>query len=200
MRLIWPSGGLGAEIAAGALAVTLAIIWPGLRGLPWKKLRHDLGWYSDRGWAKEVVCGVAGWLAMLPVLALAVIVTILLARVAGGKAPSHPIMGEMQFDAWGIIKLYLLASVWAPITEETLFRGVFFHHLRRKNGWFLSAIVVSIIFAAIHPQGLLGVPALMTIAMMLAALRQWRGSLIAPMVAHALHNSVLITILILVMA
>ena len=180
--------------------MTLAILWPRLRGLPWKKVRQDLGWHAQRGWAKEVVCGVAGWLAMLPVLALAVVVTVFLARYAGGKAPGHPIMGEIRWDAWSVIKLYLLASVWAPITEETLFRGVFFHHLRRRNGWFLSAVIVSLIFAAIHPQGLLGVPALMTIAMMLAALREWRGSLIAPMVAHALHNFVLVTILILVMA
>ena len=141
-----------------------------------------------------------GLLAMLPLLAVAVLVTLCLSRYIGGKGPGHPIMEEISSNPWNILKLYLLAAVWAPITEETLFRGAFFHHLRRRNGWFLSALIVSLIFASIHPQGILGVPALMTIAMMLAALREWRGSIIAPIVLHALNNAVVMTIAILMLA
>ena len=37
---------------------------------------------------------------------------------------------------------------------------------------------------------------LMTIAFLLAALREWRGSLIAPIVGHALNNFVATTVLI----
>jgi len=200
VRMIWPGERLGTAIAAGAVAVLFAVFWPRLRGVPWAKLRQDLGWHPGRGWGREILCGVAGYLAMLPLLALAVMVTLFLSRYIAGKAPSHPIMEEITSNGWNILKLYLLAAVWAPITEETLFRGAFFHHLRRRNGWFLSALIVSLIFASIHPQGILGVPALMTIAMMLAALREWRGSIIAPIVLHALNNAVVMTIAILMLA
>jgi membrane protease YdiL (CAAX protease family) len=33
-----------------------------------------------------------------------------------------------------------------------------------------------------------------------ALMRIWRGSLIAPMVAHALHNTVLVTMLLLILS
>src|SRR5258705_7683070 len=88
----------------------------------------------------------------------------------GGKVPSHPIVNEISTDFWSVIKLYLLASVWAPITEELLFRGAFFHHLRRRHGWLISAAIVSFIFAALPPQGFLGIPMLMTIALVPPAL------------------------------
>ena len=41
---------------------------------------------------------------------------------------------------------------------------------------------------------------LMTIAFILAALREWRGSIIASMVGHALNNFVAVTVLILMFA
>ena len=46
------------------------------------------------------------------------------------------------------------------------------------------------LFAAIHPQGIVGFAPLFAIGATLAALREWRGSLIAPMVAHGCVNGV----------
>ena len=47
--------------------------------------------------------------------------------------------------------LYLLACVFAPITEETMFRGVLFHHMRRRWSWAFSAVIVSSIFKILSP-------------------------------------------------
>jgi membrane protease YdiL (CAAX protease family) len=143
-----------------------------------------------------VVSGLAGYVAGLPLMGVAMIVTLILTKF-GGKVPSHPLVNEISTDFWSVVKLYLLASVWAPITEEILFRGALFHHLRRRHRWIVSGLIVSFIFAAIHPQGYLGIPMLMTIALILAGLREWRGSIIAPMVGHALNNFVATTLLIL---
>ena len=52
------------------------------------------------------------------------------------------------------------------------------------------------IFAVIHPQGWAGVPPIMALALTLSALRLTRGSLIAPMTAHALNNG-LVTLLLI---
>jgi len=69
-----------------------------------------------------------------------------------------------------------------------------FHHLRGRWAWAPSAAVVAVIFAAIHPQGWVAVPVLASIALALAALREWRGSIIASMTAHAFNNFMAITV------
>ena len=58
-----------------------------------------------------------------------------------------------------------------------------------------SAIVVSLIFAAIHPQGWTAIPVLATIAMSLAVIREQRSSLIGAMTAHALNNGLAMALL-----
>jgi len=199
VRAFFPKAGLGQMILALAVPVAAAIVWPRLRGLSWEQVRRAFGLYRGRGFFREAFSGLVGYIAGVPILALAMLLTLLLTRV-GGKPPSHPIVNEQVTDWWSVLKLYLLASVWAPITEEMFFRGAFFHHLRRRHGWLISTATVSFIFAAIHPQGILGIPMLMTIAFILTALREWRGSIIASMVAHSINNAMAVTLLILLMA
>src|SRR5262249_59937285 len=100
----------------------------------------------------------------------------------------------LRGDRWHVLGLYALASVFAPVIEETMFRGALFHHLRRRWGWGVSAPIVALLFAIVHPQGWVAVPALGSIAIVLAALREWRGSLIAPMVAHGFNNFLALTL------
>jgi membrane protease YdiL (CAAX protease family) len=66
--------------------------------------------------------------------------------------------------------------------------------MRRRWGWLISASVVAVLFAAIHPQGWTFIPALGSIAIVLAALREWRGSLWAPITAHAMNNFLVLTL------
>jgi membrane protease YdiL (CAAX protease family) len=93
--------------------------------------------------------------------------------------------------------LLLLASVVAPIVEETMFRGFLYGHLRgtvapriRAASMIVAALVSSVVFAVIHPQGVLFVPALAGLAIGFCIHREIRGSLIAPMVAHGINNAV----------
>ncbi len=76
-----------------------------------------------------------------------------------------------------------------------MFRGLLYRHLReastrfgRVAGVFFSAALTSFVFAVIHPQGLLGIPVLATLAFGFALMREWRGTLVPSMVAHAVHN------------
>jgi membrane protease YdiL (CAAX protease family) len=48
--------------------------------------------------------------------------------------------------------------------------------------------VNGVIFAAIHPQGIVGIPILTSLAIALTLIRFYRGSLWPPMVVHAVHN------------
>ena len=98
-----------------------------------------------------------------------------------------------------------MAAIVAPILEEIVFRGVLYRQLRTATGrWGIvssvacSLLVVSLVFAAIHPQGLMAVPALAAIAVGLGMMREWRGSLLAPMVMHGCSNAVVVTLMVVV--
>jgi membrane protease YdiL (CAAX protease family) len=188
--LLFPGAGNWASWAV-TVVLPLAFAWLRLRGVPWPEVRWGLGWHAGRGLLREAGAGVVGYVTGLPVIALGLLVTLLLTNMTG-EQPSHPIRDMPTDTAAAKLQILLLAAVWAPVIEETMFRGALFHHLRARLGWWASTLVVSLIFAVIHPQGWMLVPALGCVAVVLAGIREWRGSIVGPVVAHALHNGVLV--------
>jgi membrane protease YdiL (CAAX protease family) len=180
-------------ILLGLLPVVM--IYLHLRGLGWDEMRQALGWVRGRGLWREVGAGVMGYITGLPILLIGSIITMVLMKVTGNSA-AHPIVNQPVDRPGDVLQIALLACVMAPILEETMFRGALFGHLRARLGWWISAPIVSVIFAAIHPQGWVAIPVLGGIAMMLAGLREWRGSLIASMTAHAINNGVAVLMLV----
>jgi membrane protease YdiL (CAAX protease family) len=174
------------------------LVYLRLRGMAWVEMREHLGLRRGRGVLREVGVGLYGYLAGLPLLVGGGLVTWALMKYTGTTA-THPIANEPVDTAWQVAQLFLLASVGAPLVEETMFRGALFGHLRARVGWWVSAPVVSLVFAAIHPQGWVAIPVLGSIALILAALREYRGSLIAPMTAHALNNALAVLMMVLMM-
>jgi membrane protease YdiL (CAAX protease family) len=180
-----------------ALAILPIVwIWTSLRGATRDERRQAFGWTRGRGFLREVAAGLGGYLAGLVVIAIGILLTLLLVRITGANATS-PIVQELSGGPWRLVGLYAMACIFAPFMEETMFRGILFHHLRQRWSWVVSAAIVSVIFAMLHPQGWVAVPALSAIAMVLAALREWRGSLIAPMAAHACNNFLVLTLALL---
>lgn len=181
------------------LILPLTCLWPLLRGVSGDGLRVGLGWHGGRGFWREVGAGVVGYLAGLPILAAGALASLLLQRLSGADA-SHPIVNEFGRGGWRTAQLFFLAAAWAPLVEETMFRGAFYHHLRARLPWPVAALAVAVLFAAVHPQGWAGIPVLAGIAFSLAALREWRGSIIAPVVAHGINNGVVALLLVLILA
>ena len=58
----------------------------------------------------------------------------------------------------------------------------------------LAIGISSVIFAGIHPQGFIFVPVLGGLAVAFCIMREWRGSINPGMVAHAINNTVMITL------
>jgi hypothetical protein len=166
--------------------------------MPAQEFRAAIGWFRGRGFIREFGIGIAGYFAGLPLVAVGCVVTLFLVRYTGTQAAS-PLIAELNSGPLAIIGLYALACIFAPIMEETMFRGIFFHHMRQRWSWLVSASVVSVVFAMLHPQGWIAVPVLASIAIVLAALREWRGSLIAPMAAHACNNFLALTLALLLL-
>jgi membrane protease YdiL (CAAX protease family) len=171
------------------LIIPIVILWT-IRGKDDTDWRTALGWHTGRGWLTEAAAGIVGYLAGCPFMAIGLVMTILLMKVAGEPA-ANPIFTLLRGN---VLATYGIACIFAPVIEETMFRGFLFHHLRGRWSWFASAAAIAFVFAVIHPQGWIAIPILWAIAMVLAALREWRGSIIAPMAAHAFNNFVAITL------
>lgn len=207
---------LNLAVMFGSLIV---LVWPVVRGIPWADVRRDIGLTRGRAGLFEPLIGIPSYALMLPMLAVgfAITLALLLVWVANGGAGageagspfepqhmvSHPIVNVvLQGGFWTKIQLLLLACVAAPIVEEIMFRGVLYRHLRDATGglgWFISCLVsalwMSFIFAVIHPQGMIAVPALMGIACGCTLAREWRDSLWASIVVHSINNSLIFTFL-----
>lgn len=192
---------LGGVVAMfGSLA---ALAWPVVRGVPFREVRSDIGLHAGRGPLVETAAGVGGYAIALPLLIAGVIVMLILTRIFQGQGtPSHPaVEGIASAGGLGILAVFLLACVAAPVVEEIMFRGVLYRHLRDATGragvalsFAGSALISSVLFAAIHPQGLLFIPVLSGLAIGYCITRELRGSLWPCMVAHALTNFVTVTL------
>jgi membrane protease YdiL (CAAX protease family) len=181
-------------------------------------VRQDIGWTLGRNPVLEPAMGLACYILALPIVLIGVFLSFLLLAIRNQLGPGleealaqhQPIHPIVEFIVHGSaadrLLIFIDACVLAPIVEETMFRGILYRHLRElSHGWswfwsvVFSATVVSFIFAAIHPQGLLAVPVLMAVAYGFTIAREWRGSLLPSMVAHAVNNAVVVSFVMLVM-
>lgn len=181
-------------LLAMLLPPAIGIVWPLLCGVGVGEWRNGLGWHAGRGIFREIGSGLAGYVMGLPVMALGFIGAIALGRFSHAN-PTHPIIEEMGGSSRQLVSVFVLACIYAPIVEETVFRGAFFHYLRGGHRWIVAAVITSFIFAAIHPQGWTVVPVLFSIAFVFAGIREWRGTILASAAAHALNNGMMLTLL-----
>jgi membrane protease YdiL (CAAX protease family) len=175
------------------------LLWIGMRRGSIQEVLHAVGWHRGRGWWREIAAGLTAYVGGLVLVVPGIVITYLLIRATGSNA-SHPIMTPLLAgDRWHLLGLYGLACIVAPATEETMFRGILFHHLRSRWSWFLSAGIVSLVFAILHPQGWAAVPALGAIALVLSGIREWRDSLIGSLAAHSFNNFLALTFALLLL-
>ncbi len=198
---------LAAASAAGAL-------WPMLRSRAPATAAADLGLTRGRGVLREIGAGLFGYLACMPIMAAGLLGSIalmlfymVLAQAMGwqtSEAPGapHPILEWVAKGSTATrLGVLFLAAGLAPFFEEIMFRGALFSGAASRLRVGPAMILMAFIFAIIHPQGWIAVPALMSIAIGFALLRMWRGGcLIAPITAHAVHNGAIVGVLLLLLA
>lgn len=199
-------GGLLPTIVMQGLSL-LALGWPVIRGVPWRVVREDVGLTFGRRPAFEPVAGVLTYCMAIPMLLVGIIAMYVLAAVqkqifGDAPPPSHPVQDILAGADWTTMLLVLfMGAVMAPILEEIMFRGLLYRNVRdmtRRWGIVLSmgisAVLTSLIFAAIHPQGWVTIPALMALAVAFCIAREWRGTLVPCMIAHGISNGVVLTL------
>jgi len=95
-------------------------------------------------------------------------------------APEYP--GPLA----GVVAIVLL---WAPIVEETMFRGALLRGVRGFSRWFVSGAITAVLFALIHRPSWAWSSQLLR-GFGTAFVREWRRSLVPCMIMHALFNCV----------
>ncbi|RYG66051.1 CPBP family intramembrane metalloprotease, partial [bacterium] len=128
---------------------------------------------------RRVAWGVAAAFANVPILLIVTLVSSLILKYA--PSPSHPSTDALTHNpALGtVVMTFFLASICAPIWEETMFRGLLFQGLvGARFRPVAGALLSSFLFAAIHPQGWAAWPGLMTVALMSCALLTQTRSLV----------------------
>ncbi len=171
-------------------------------GLLWLRGRHRLDWRL-LGPVRPGMLGVALGVAA------GLVGTILAYTVNGALVavfdPQSPVEQQLLQDALtgggSLVIVLVTAVVVAPIAEEVLFRGVLFQAVRNRGGFWPAATVSSAVFALIHveivasqPLALVG---LFTFGLVLAWSFHKAGSLVVPIVAHAVFNALVITFLLI---
>lgn len=217
--VIFLLGFVGLALAGGALAsamkgatwlppvlllsnwlLVLVPLWAVIRGTPMREAMAQLGLHRGRGLAREVGAGVAGYLAGLPLVFLSVLVALGLVMVVNAvmgtpdATPKNPLFDRLATgDAAFLAALFFMATVWAPLVEETVFRGCLYRHLSARWSFPLAGGVSAAAFGLVHGVPLPLTLPLMTLGFVFAFMRHWRGSLVAPITAHALHNATVLT-------
>jgi len=176
------------------LAMTALVAWPLLFGVPFEAVRMRLGLWlgGPHRLAQDLLLGPLSYLASWVVLALVLVLYALFLTALGvdasqGTHPVVPILLAPQ-DERTVGRVLLLGVVVAPVIEEIMFRGALYGWLRSRFGPLVSIGASALAFAAVHPQGLIGIVPLTFLGCVFGALREWRGNLVTPILAHACFN------------
>jgi membrane protease YdiL (CAAX protease family) len=162
--------------------------------LLWVGLRHPgslpaLGMGSER-LGVDFVLGIAGGAGLfaLTVLVVAPAIYTIVALFTGTQVevprqeilPASPSQTQIMIAA-------LVVVVLAPLGEELFFRGLLFGALRRRFRFWAAGGISGVAFGLFHVIPLL-MPLMFFVGFGLAYLYERRGSLFAPIAAHAAFN------------
>lgn len=146
---------------------------------------------------RVVGIGTAALLVMLPlIMVVSWWSTLLLQKHWPDLGPQDAVQMFMQPGNW-LEKTVLAgtAVVVAPIVEETVFRGFVYGVIKRYTETSFAAVMASGMFALVHFHLGSTLP-LFALALGLTAMYERTGSLLVPMVMHAVFNALMLTIMI----
>lgn len=146
---------------------------------------------------KLMLYGIATEFAAVPLILATLAVAIFLQRYFPND--QHPGATEVMANptAATIVIFFIQAVVVAPIVEEIMFRGLLAPAIARFSTPVIAIVLSSLLFAAIHPQGVAAWLSLATVGGMAAVVAYHTRSLVPSMVMHALHNGGLLAMLLM---
>ena len=184
-----------AEGATGLLAVVVASQAVGLlavlvllrrRSVP---LRSLVG--LIRPFGRHV--GIGAGLGLATIVASLTVVSVLVGLSGNDAAPEQLLTGDIIESPLQVLLAVLIAVVLAPLAEELVFRGLLHRNLRRRMRVVPATLISSVLFALVHVDVVLSQPIALvglTLAGAVMAIAYERtGSLVVPIVIHAVYNA-----------
>jgi membrane protease YdiL (CAAX protease family) len=197
----WCGGGSDGQATRRIVIQSISFHMIGLGIVILSLLRRRVTWrdafgLEPRAILRDVGKGAIFYLATLPFLVFYTFLYQAILRGMGYEIMMQEVAlvvaGEQSF--W--MRLYLagLAVVLAPLFEEILFRGIGLPLIARKWGVAAAVVLVSLFFAAIHFH-LPSMMPLFVIAVAFSLAYIHTGSIVVPIVMHALFNGVNVAVL-----
>ncbi len=164
---------------------------------------HQVTWVSafglDQRWKSAIVTGLLAAFLFLPLAWLlqkgSALLLDRLTFLPFGSEEQQSV--QTLRDTTGFTRragMALITIVLAPIAEEFLFRGVLYAGLKQIGFPRLALWATSLLFAAVHMNAMTFIP-LMAFSLVLVALYERTGNLLAAISAHALFNAINFTLL-----
>jgi len=144
---------------------------------------------SARNFFKNIFYGIAGYIALIPVLILMLVIIAVIINITKYVPARQPVV-ELFLKEKGLAFLTyssLFAAIIGPIIEELFFRGFLYSALKKRTGIFWAMIVTSGLFAALHAH-IVGFFPIMALGMLLAYLYEKTGTLVSSVTVHMIHN------------
>jgi len=149
---------------------------------------------------RAVLAGVGAFLLITPVVAsLSIVLNALLVSLGQPRTPdtAHQTLAILAERRDPMLTALTLAHValLVPIAEEFIWRGMVHPGIRSALGAWPGIAITTLLFTLIHwgalaPEGrVVGLSMLVALALGLGILRERTGSVIAPIVVHALFNA-----------
>jgi membrane protease YdiL (CAAX protease family) len=180
---------LGVVVASQTVGLVLALALVRSRGV---RLRPLLGALHPPG--RLLAQGVG--LGLLAILGSSLVVTLLVSLTGSEATPDQVLTGGIGDTPLQLMLAVIAAVVLAPVAEEFLFRGLLHRGLRRRLPLLPATAISSLVFAVVHVDVLFSQPlamvGLVLVGVILALAYERTGSLIVPVVIHAVHNAVTI--------
>ena len=145
------------------------------------------------GWGGEKFFPVLGraLLALGAAYPVLMLVQAMVYGLSGGEMQPQDVVQFLQNaeSPRDRLAVMVMAIVIAPVAEEVIFRGYLYPVGKRYIGPFASLAGTSLLFAALHGH-VASLPALFTLAACLGLAYEKSGTLLVPMVMHAVFNAV----------
>lgn len=187
------------------LILPVVLLWPMIRQFRQPDARRALGLHSGTGVFKELGVGILGYIASVPVFLGGAVISLLLMiawqalqqamGMPPAKGPINPLLDYFAQSPAFVLLLASLAVIWAPITEELVFRGGMLRQLHTRINIIPAAVLTAIAFALMHGYPIIMMGSILGLAVSFAMLRWWRGSLISCITAHCMHNAIVSALL-----
>lgn len=205
MSVLLPAGLPDAVVDAVFAPLTLVML--GLTTVAWVAARHrgavrKLGGRRPRLGDALVGLGV-GVLVVVVITAGVGLAIALILELLGQEIPAvQQHLRDAARNPQTAPILAFSALVVAPIAEELFFRGFVFPALAKRVGLWAGIVLSAVIFGFVHlnqAENLLGgvllLARLVPLGMLFAWLYHWRGTLVVPIIVHAVFNAASVALL-----